>query len=75
MLKNIQLPNEDSLTPQELLERFPYARKIGWTVSDIESLFEQSILDGAYDRSGQLRILRKSFAEIIDFHKRGNREE
>jgi len=56
------------LTPEQLLNDYPYAQQIGWTVQQIEFLFENKLLVG--ERSDELKIYSESFEKILEFHKK-----
>lgn len=65
-------PNLDNalLTPSELLEKFPYAKEIGWDEKKIKFLYDQHMIDGNYNETtAELKVLGKSFSEVLSFHK------
>lgn len=60
-------------TPDQLLEKYPYAKEIGWTADDIKFLFEEKLVKG--ELSQQLLILNESFENLLEFHKKQQQSE
>ena len=56
------------LTPEQLLNDYPYAQQIGWNVQQIEFLFDNNLLVG--ERSDELKISSESFEKVLEFHRK-----
>lgn len=72
MAENSPSKNKRS-TPNQLLEKYPYAKQIGWTVDDIEFLFNEKLVEG--ELADELLILNESFEKVLELHKKNQQSE
>lgn len=62
---NIQ---QDYYTPEELMQRFPQVKTLGWSSSKIGIFFSSGFLIGYHSgKEKKALILESSFIELIEF--------
>lgn len=72
MAQNSPSENERS-TPNQLLDKYPYAKQIGWTVEDIRFLYDENLVDG--ELADELLILNKSFEKVLELHRKNQQSQ
>jgi len=57
------------LTPEELIQKYPEVKDIGWTSSKIGVFFNAGLLQGRHCKKEKRSLIRESsFIDLIDYY-------